>query len=95
MPFSLPLPKKLKVLWKIKIFDNEILEEPHVTILRKEEKWRYGLRRRGFLESEPDPAGVPQEIVDLIEVHYDELCRQWDLLFPTNPVASEDGDDGN
>lgn len=95
MPYNLPLPRKLKALWKIKIFDNEILEEPHVTVLRKDVKWRYGLRSRAFLDKEPDPGDVPQEVLDLIEANYDELCRQWDQLFPTNPVAGEDDDDDN
>jgi hypothetical protein len=34
MPYDLPLPDNFKP-WKVKIFDNELLEEPHVTIIFK------------------------------------------------------------
>jgi hypothetical protein len=95
MPYYLPLPKKLRAIWKIKIWDNEILEEPHVTVLRKDMKWRYGLRRRGFMDSQPDPGKIPNEILELINENYAVLCRQWDILFPTNPVVEEVEDDDN
>jgi hypothetical protein len=95
MPYYLPVPKKLKAVWKIKIWDNEVLEEPHVTVLRKSTKWRYGLRRRGFMDAQPDPGQVPKTIRDLIDENYEELCRQWDILFPTNCVVEEVEDDDN
>jgi hypothetical protein len=41
----------------------------------------------------PDPAEVPMEIRNLIAQNHDELCRQWDARFPTNPVAGEEEDD--
>jgi len=35
MPFELQLPRNLKADgWKVKIFDKEELEPPHVTVLR-------------------------------------------------------------
>jgi hypothetical protein len=96
MPYDLPLPAKLKKLWKVKIQDKELLyEEPHVTIWRKETRWRFGLRRRDFLDPRPDPGDVPYEIRRLIDENFDELCRQWDVRFPTNPVAERDDDDDN
>lgn len=95
MPYHLPLPGRLRALWKVKIRDNERLEPPHVTILRKEVAWRYGLRSRAFLDKQPDPGDVPQEILDCVERNYDELCRQGDRRFPTNPVAGTDDDDDN
>jgi len=71
MPYDLPLPKKFKKLWKIKIQDKELLyEEPHVTIWRKEIRWRFGLRRRGFLDPQPDPGDVPAAIRALIDASY-------------------------
>ena len=79
MPYVLPLPRKLRRLWKIKIQDKETLyEDPHVTIWRKGTKWRFGLRIRDFLDGQPDPAEIPDEILDVIEANHDELCRQWD-----------------
>ena len=94
MPYDLLLPKTLRRLWKAKIQDKEVLyEEPHVTIWRKGTRWRYSLRRRVFLDPQPDPGEVPAEILDVIEKNYDELCRQWDERFPTNPVAGEKEND--
>jgi hypothetical protein len=96
MPFDLPLPRRIKDLWKVKVQDKELLyEEPHVTILKKAKKWRWGLRSRAFLDPKPDPSEVLKEILDLIEANYDELCRQWDARFPSNPVAEEEDDDAN
>jgi hypothetical protein len=94
MPYNLRLPKKLKKLWKVKIQDKEALyEEPHVTIWRKDEKWRYSLRRKIFLDPSPDPGEVPDEILAEIEKNYKKLCRQWNNRFPKNPVAGEEDDD--
>lgn len=96
MPYDMWLPKRLRKLWKIKIQDRETLyEEPHVTIWRKDQKWRYSLRSRCFLDPQPDPAEVPEEILGLIEQQFEELCRQWNDRFPQNPVAEEEDDDGN
>ena len=96
MPYDLHLPKKLRKLWKVKIQDREALyEEPHVTIWRRDEKWRYSIRRLGFLDLQPDPSEVPAEIVALIDQQIDELTQQWNLRFPQNPVAEEEEDDGN
>ena len=65
MPYDMRLPKRLRKLWRVKIQDREALyEEPHVTIWRKDQKWRYSLRRRIFLDPQPDPALVPGEILE-------------------------------
>ena len=94
MPYDLPLPKDLKKLWKVKIQDKELLyEEPHVTIWRKDMKWRYSLRRRVLLDPQPDLGRVPREILGVIEENHEELCRQWDLRFPKNPVVGKEDDD--
>jgi hypothetical protein len=96
MPYDLRLPKKFNKLWKVKIQDKELLyEEPHVTIWRKGTKWRFGLRSRKFLDPQPDPGDVPEEIRKLIDDKHAKLCRQWNIRFPTNPLAGEEDDDGN
>ena len=90
MPYDLPLPRQLEKLWKIRIWDRELrYEEPHVTIFRKSVHWRWGLRRGEFLDPRPDPRRVPGKILDLIHGNHGELCRQWNSLYPTNPVARE------
>jgi hypothetical protein len=96
MPYDLRLPKQFRKLWKVKIQDKELLyEEPHVTIWRKGIKWRYGLRNRDFLDPQPDPGDVPEDIQACIARNHEELCRQWNIRFPTNPVADEVADDDN
>jgi hypothetical protein len=94
MPFELPLPKRVaRERWKVKIRDRERLEPPHVTILHKTRMWRFDLRSEIFLDREPDPADVPAEVVATIRAHLDELRREWDRMFPDNPVAREQDDD--
>jgi hypothetical protein len=94
MPYDLLLPRDLARLWKVKIQDKEALyEEPHVTIWRRDMKWRYSLRRLAFLDPQPDPGQVPARVLAMIERNHSELCRQWDARFPTNPIAGEEDDD--
>ena len=90
MPYQLPLPNALK-RWKVKILDNELLcEEPHITIVFKAELWRFGLRSRTFLDDDPKPERVPQELMQLVGANFNTLCDEWDARFPTNPVSHED-----
>lgn len=52
MPFELDLPRRLKARgWKVKIFEKERLESPHVTIYLKrgDRAWRVGLRDGVFI----------------------------------------------
>lgn len=92
MPYDLPLSGNFKP-WKVKIFDNELLcEEPHATIIFKMTRWRYSLRRRIFLDAQPNPKGVPEGILAEIEGNLARLCSEWDLRFPTNPVAQSEED---
>jgi hypothetical protein len=93
MPYDLTLPRDLAKLWKVKIQDKEALyEEPHVTIWRKDMRWRYSLRRHVFVDPQPNPGQVPARVIAVIERNHFELCRQWDERFPTNPVAGEEDD---
>ena len=87
MPYKLPLPNALK-RWKVKILDNELgFEEPHASIVFKAELWRYGLRRRDFLDADPKPERVPKELMAVITANFETLCSAWDERFPTNPVS--------
>ncbi len=94
--YELPLPPRLaSQRWKVKIWDNEIRESPHLTIICKTSKWRWGLRERAFLDTEPDPSLVPQEVMDVINAQYTSLCNEWDGVHPGNPVfgAKENEDE--
>jgi len=88
MPFELDLPLGLrKEGWKIKIRDKERLEQPHVTVLRKTDCWRYGLRDEVFLDTSPDPGNVPKAIRKLLTGNLNLLRQQWDRLYPENRVG--------
>lgn len=90
MPYELAIPKALKP-WKVKIFDNELLcEEPHVTIIFKMTRWRLSLRSGNFLDQQPDPKDVRQEVREEIERNWEVLRGEWDARFPTNPVQNEE-----
>jgi hypothetical protein len=90
--FNLPLPESLrKARWKVKIRDKETREPPHVTILRGTKAWRINLRTGEFMDDDPDPAEVPHQIVELIgEETWQRLQHEWDRMYPSNPVSSEE-----
>lgn len=83
--FSLPVPLA-SAGWKVKIRDQERLEPPHVTILRKTDAWRWNLRTRQFMDQLPDPSLVPKSLVDELRAHYPKLCETWNRMYPTNRV---------
>lgn len=97
MPFELPLPTRVKRQgWKVKVQDKERVEEPHVTIIFKTQRWRFRLRTLDFYDMWPDPKDVPHDVLDAILQGHVNLCREWDRRYPLNPVAgfkSEGGKD--
>lgn len=97
MPFDLSLPQQFRrARWKVKIREKEIREPPHVTILRGTRAWRINLRTGEFMDAEPDPAEVPEDLVEHVkgaEV-WKQLCEEWDKKYPQNPVSgAKDTDD--
>jgi hypothetical protein len=91
MALSLPLPPEFSG-WRVKVRDKEIGHAPHVHVGRKTTEWRFGLRERRFLDAEPDPRGVPKNLVRYLHAHIDELTAMWDQLYPNNPVGGSDDD---
>lgn len=90
MPYELPLPERVKEQgWKVKIRDKERLEPPHATVLRRARAWRWDLRTRRFMDKTPNPNEVPKEALDSMQSQHAELCRQWDAMYPENPVRAE------
>ena len=66
--YDLPLPLVLKNAgWKVKIFDREIREPPHLTIIRRTQRWRINLRTRTFMDARPPPAEVPAALLQIID----------------------------
>lgn len=85
---TLPLPWP-KQRWKVKIRDCERVEPPHVTILCKSKAWRLGLRDKCFLDRKPDPGEVPDELLSEVWRQMERLRKEWDAMYPENPVKSE------
>jgi hypothetical protein len=87
VPFALPLPKQRATQgWSVKIFDKENREDPHVTILHRGRKWRLNLRTRAFMDAQPPPKDIPDDVMSTIFDDFDEICVQWDLIHKANPV---------
>ncbi|WP_337176975.1 hypothetical protein [Paludisphaera sp.] len=97
MPFDLDLPRRLKARgWKVKIFEKERLESPHVTIYLKrgDRAWRVGLRDGVFIV--PPGGGwndIDRDVRELVEMNWDRLRMEWDRLYPINPISSREDDD--
>ena len=77
MAFALLLPPNLKSQgWQVKIRDKEISEAPHITILRKGKPWRWNLRESRFMDNNPAPSDVPEEIMEQILENYEIFCSE-------------------
>jgi hypothetical protein len=73
----------------VKIRDKERLEEPHLTIIRGTRSWRIGLRSGVFLD-EGRWRDFPDELREAVEQNRDRLSREWDAMYPHNPVRAEE-----
>jgi len=91
MPEELELPIGLKrARWKVKIQDRESREPPHVSILRGTDKWRINLRTREFMDREPEPSRLPEDLLDFVRNNWGWACESWDAIYPDNPVEGEE-----
>ena len=94
MPYELPLPSRARAQgWKVKIRDKERLEPPHATVLRRMDSWRWNLRTCSFMDADPHPREVPDDVLAILMDHHAALCSQWDIMYPENPVSAEQEDD--
>lgn len=48
---------------------------------------------QGFLDRDPDPAQVPDEVIAEVNGQLELLRREWDKMYPENPVESKVDDD--
>lgn len=74
--------------WRIKIRGWEVVEPPHLTLMRKTRAWRFGLREALFLDRVPDPSEVPAELVKFLRKNLPVYIAAWDSRYPENPVSS-------
>jgi hypothetical protein len=94
MAYSLPLsPELTQARWKVKIFDKENREPPHVTIVRGRDKWRINLRTMSFMDERPTPRKVVSEVIQAIRENWNLFCAEWDEIHPENPVERTDNED--
>jgi hypothetical protein len=94
MPFSLRLPKRLDDRgWKVKIWEAEGPETPHVTFVRGRQWYRFDIRAGRFLDKDPDPREVPRKLVEFARRRLPALRGEWDRMHPENPVTSEPDDE--
>ncbi len=89
------LPKKLSAQgWKVKLYDKERLEPPHITVYCRERVWRIGLRQREFLVP---PGGrwrdIDPELRGILEDCWNDLRILWDRKHPSTPVSRDEGED--
>lgn len=98
MPYNLDLPEVLrKAGWKVKIYDREGPEEPHVTIRCKTKTWRMSLRDKGFLFPGGRRSELPDSLLELLgdAENWAEMRRYWDDGNPHNPVEADQDDQNN
>jgi hypothetical protein len=93
MPYDLPLPRSLASSWRVKIYDSERLEPPHVTIVKGRESWRINLRTRAFMDDEPPPRSIPKEVTRIVRDNWRRLQREWNRIHNDNPVEIEAEED--
>ena len=87
MPHEVPLPDALKPVWRVKVLDREVpREEPHVTIFRKTQKWRFAIRVPEFLDETPPPRDVPSLVLEAIRADLANVVAYWNRVHPHNPV---------
>jgi hypothetical protein len=70
----------------------ETREPPHVTVIRGTQAWRINLRDGEFMDAQPDPAEVPDTLIELVteEETWQRLCDEWDRMYPDNPVSGSE-----
>jgi hypothetical protein len=95
MPDPIKLSKALRDAgWKVKVYSNERLEPPHVTILCRGKVWRFNLREKVFMVPPGGKWGdIDPKVKDLVEKEWKTLCNAWNAKHPSNPVAIIEDED--
>ena len=95
VPYELRLEPWVSQGWKVKIFDLEGPEHPHVTIYRRAtSRWRLNLRSGRLLDRAPAARDLPPGLLDDVVARLELLRVEWDRLHPENPVGSRGQDEG-
>lgn len=93
MPFELVLPRPLRQAgWKVKIREDERLEPPHVTVLRRRAAWRLDLRTGEFMDAGHSWKQIDDGVKRAVLENWKLLQDRWDLMYPGNLVGESNGD---
>src|SRR2546423_6366994 len=97
VPYNVPLPRQFaKAGWRVKVFDGEGPEAPHVTIRFKTSAWwRISLRDGEFLSPGGSWSEIPELVRAAVEAHWQQLQEYWDRENPHNPVSSDADDESD
>lgn len=92
MPYDLRLSQALhRGGWRVKIFDKERLERPHVTIQFKGQRfWRLALRDGNVLDTGDAWGQIDDRVRSAVERAWRVLQQEWDRIHPDNPISSEE-----
>ena len=82
MPFTLPLPPGVPVGWMARIYDNELPEEPHVTVRFKLKFSRVSLRTGDVLDEDPPVRELNTDVYEPAKASPAVLAGEWDILHP-------------
>ena len=94
MAFSLPPPEPwASRRWKVKIRDRERVEPSHVSVIHGTNTWRFSLRSKSFLDTDPPERDVPKAVVQHVKDNLENLVVEWDRMYPDNPVLSTETED--
>lgn len=88
MPYSIPLDKTLRIAgWRVKIYDAEGPEEPHVSVFRRGRKWRISLRTGDFLDPQDAWDQIDKGVRAAVQAHWETLRAEWNKLHGKyNPI---------
>ena len=59
-------------------------------MVKKGDIWRLTLRDNVFLDQEPPPKDVPTEVIKAVRTRFEDLQKEWDRMYPANPVSSDE-----
>jgi hypothetical protein len=94
VPYALRLEPWASQEWKVKIFDLEGPEDPHVTIYRRASpRWRLNLRSAMLMDRNPPARDLPAGLMDAVIQRLADLRAAWDHLHPENPIAPREEED--
>ena len=93
MAFDLELPPEARANgWKVKIREDERLESPHVTILRKWSTWRVNLRTGEMMDLGDSWKQVDPVVKAAVFENWNRIRQEWDRRYRHNPVGGCDDD---